>query len=87
MSCDDDDRLPCVEGLIAATFALMTCWADPGAQRGLLAKKIASNLLLLREHPHLSPRLKRVMANAQEHWVAIARSPAAASETAKPVLH
>jgi hypothetical protein len=67
----DDAGLPCSDGLFAATFALMTCWADAGAQRGLLARKIVSNLFFLSEHPGLSGPLRSVMGNAHARWQAI----------------
>jgi len=76
---DDDLPLPCLEALVAGTFALMTCWATPAAeaaatparQRLLLARKIVSNLFFLKSHPHASPALRQVMANAHARWVAV----------------
>lgn len=89
MPCDrDDDQLPCIETLIAATVSLMTCWADPAAspradssvQRRLLAKKIVSNLFFLRHHPDASPALRLVMGNAHAHWVALLQGAGDADE-------
>lgn len=76
---------PCVQGLIAANVALMTAYANPApdarvdlvSQRRLLARKVASNLFFLREHPLLSPALRQVMAQAHQHWVLLAAAAAA----------
>ena len=87
---DDNDTpaLPCTDGLIAGTLALMTCWAapEPGAtateeqQRALMARKIASNLYFLREHPDIAPGLRRVIAKVHERWVLLAQAlPSAAA--------
>lgn len=91
---------PCVQGLIAANVALMTAYANPapGARvdlsthRHLLARKVVSNLFLLREHPLLSPALRQVMAHAHQHWLqlaepAAARAPAAAWAEPASTLH
>lgn len=78
-STHDELAVPCLEALVAGTFALMTCWAAPAAQaatsparqRLLMARKIVSNLFFLKTHPHASPALRQVMANAHERWVAV----------------
>jgi hypothetical protein len=72
--------LPCVGGLIAGTLALMTCWAAPESstcaseeqQRRLMARKIASNLYFLREHPDVAPGLRQVIGKVHERWVRLA---------------
>lgn len=78
MSCHDDElQPPCLEALLAGTFALMTCWASPAArdpvatnsQRQLMARKIVSNLFFLKSHPHASPGLRQVMTRAHARWV------------------
>lgn len=86
MHSRDDDTdiraLPCASGLIAGTLALMTCWAapEPGAaateeqQRALMARKIASNLYLLREHPGIAPGMRRVIDKVHERWVLLAKA-------------
>jgi hypothetical protein len=81
---DDNDTpaLPCAGGLIAGTLALMTCWAapEPGAtateeqQRALMARKIASNLYFLREHPDIPPGLRRVIGKVHERWLLLAQA-------------
>jgi hypothetical protein len=79
---DAPAALPCAGGLIAGTLALMTCWAapEPNAsateeqQRALMARKIASNLFFLREHPDLAPGLRRVIGKAHERWVLLAHA-------------
>lgn len=83
---NDVPELPCVEAVVAGTVALMTAWAAPcpnaaldaGAQRALLAHKVVSNLLVLRQHPALSPALRQVMANAHRRWVDVASGQGAA---------
>jgi len=74
---DDEQQTTCPLGLIAATFALMTRYADatPGQTSSgpcnihpLLAKKIASNLLFLQRHPDLPPQFGQVMAQVRSQW-------------------
>lgn len=81
----DELQTPCAFGLLAATVALMTRYADPapdatiGADkmRNLLARKIVSNLFFLQHHPSVPPAFGQVMAQAHQHWVGIARQPQA----------
>jgi hypothetical protein len=88
MSCADNDlNPPCLEALVAGTFALMTCWAAPTAdaklpsqrQRTLMARKVVANLFFLKNHPHASPGLRQVMARAHERWVMLIESAGDAS--------
>ena len=76
----DDEQTPCPLGLLAATVALMTRYADaePGQTASgpcdihpLLAKKVASNLLFLQRHPALPPQFGKVMAQARTQWCEI----------------
>ena len=84
---DPSPALPCAGGLIAGTLALMTCWAapEPGAtatedqQRALMARKIASNLFFLREHPDIAPGLRSVIGKVHERWLQIAQAAPAAA--------
>jgi hypothetical protein len=79
---DPSPTLPCAGGLIAGTLALMTCWAAPERsatatdeeQRALMARKIASNLFFLREHPELAPGLRQVIGKVHERWLLIAQA-------------
>ncbi len=74
--------LPCAGGLLAGTLALMTCWAAPersahaseAQQRLLMARKIASNLYFLREHPDVGSGLRQVIGKAHERWVLLAHA-------------
>ena len=74
-------QVPAVGVLVAATFALMTTWADPQvkdegvlhAQRNLIARKIVSNLALLKADPQVSPELCRVLSRAQDRWITLLR--------------
>lgn len=77
---DEDPPLPCAQVLLGGTLALMSAHAEhlehgAGSAGGeartrLLARKIASNLFFLREHPALGPGLRGVVANAHAHWAA-----------------
>lgn len=93
MSCANDHlNPPCLEALVAGTFALMTCWATPTAdagtpgsrQRTLMVRKIVSNLFFLKTHPHASPGLRQVMARAHERWVLLIESTGDASVVTRP---
>ena len=78
MEFDAEERqTPCPLGLIAATVALMTRYADPAPGQTasgpcdvhpLLAKKIAANLLFLQHHPELPSHFAQVMAQARTQW-------------------
>jgi hypothetical protein len=78
----NEPTLPCAGGLLAGTIALMTCWAapEPSAdasqeqQRLLMARKIASNLYFLREHPDVGAGMRQVIGKAHERWVLIAHA-------------
>lgn len=96
MNPDDTlQHLPCAEALVAGTVAAMTAWADPcpgctlspAAQRAILARKLVANLLLLQQHPGLSPELRQVMAMACRRWQGVlgrADLPAPAAVPAPP---
>lgn len=79
---DENADLPCADGLLAGTLALMTCWAWPEPQpalcarrqRALMAGKIASNLFFLREHPGVPPGLRLVAAKLHARWHELAGS-------------
>jgi hypothetical protein len=92
---DDTDipALPCAGGLIAGTLALMTCWAAPepsahaseAQQRALMARKIASNLFFLREHPDVAPGMRQVIGKVHERWVLLAQALPIATEHTRAV--
>ena len=95
MEFDAEERqTPCPLGLIAATVALMTRYADPAPGQTasgprdvhpLLAKKIASNLLFLQHHPELPAQFAQVMAQARAQWCGIVeRGP---GKTPLPMAH
>lgn len=103
-SMDEEDTwpgLPSPEVMVAGTLALMTSWADPcpnaplglQQQRSLLARKVASNLFFLREHPRLSPAMRQIIAQVQQRWLVLARSApdqatgAGAKQAIAPGLH
>lgn len=74
---------PCAEALLAGTLALMTGHAQAccGEHRGLMAAKAASNLLLLSQHPLMSPRFQAVAWKLHAQWtqpIQAAQSPRAA---------
>jgi hypothetical protein len=76
----DEPTLPCAGGLLAGTLALMTCWAAPEPtrhaskeeQRALMARKIASNLFFLREHPDIAPGMRQVIGKVHQRWLLLA---------------
>lgn len=92
----DQLETPCAFGLLAATVALMTRYADPAPDakvdidkmRDLLARKIVSNLFFLQHHPSVPPGFSHVMAQARRHWAGITGQPRAACAPDAPVaLH
>ena len=78
---------PCAVALIAANVALMSAYANPAhsagpdgpTQRARLARKVLSNLCVLREHPALPPALRQVMAQAHPHWLQVEATDRAAA--------
>jgi hypothetical protein len=84
---DDDPRVPCAPGLVAATFALMTTWAAPVAdspcdarhQRTLIGRKIVANLSLLQNHPDVGLPLRQVIGKVHARWVSLAQEPMGAA--------
>jgi hypothetical protein len=82
---DDADaketRAPCAEGMLAATLALMTGFAEhcahpeiasakPAVPR-LLAAKAASNLFFLAGNPALSEPMRATLWRLRAHWEAL----------------
>jgi hypothetical protein len=67
-------ELPCIDGLLVGTFALMTGYAEHQCDQGnarcrhLMAKKIVSNLLFLSSHPQMPKAMAAVMCNLKNHW-------------------
>jgi hypothetical protein len=85
---DDDPRIPCAPGLVAATFALMTTWATPVTdqrcdarrQRALIGRKIVANLGLLQSHPGIGLPLRQVIGKVHERWALLAHEAASATQ-------
>lgn len=77
----DEPRAPCAEGMLAATLALMTGFAEhcahPDAASGkpavprLLAAKAASNLFFLSGNPALSEPMRATLWRLRAHWEAL----------------
>jgi hypothetical protein len=71
---DIDVELPCIDGMLAGTLALMTGYAEHQCEQGnascrhLMAKKIVSNLYFLASHPQMPGTMALVMRNLQNHW-------------------
>jgi hypothetical protein len=71
---DLDVELPHIDGVLAATMALMTGYAEHLCEQGnkahrhLMAQKIVSNLYELAAHPQMSKPLATVLRNLQGHW-------------------
>lgn len=68
---DDEYTMPCAEAILAGTLALITGHARCGCtqHRDMMAKKAASNLALLAQHPLMSAGFKTVAAKLHEQWV------------------
>lgn len=65
--------MPCAEALMAGTLALMTGHArcSCAQHRDMMAKKAASNLCILAQHPHISDGLRTVAQKLHEQWVEV----------------
>ena len=76
---DDDDgyEMPSADALLAGTLALMTGHAESACDRhkGLMSKKIVSNLFFLAEHPALNPHFRLVVQRMHGHWARIVDPP------------
>jgi hypothetical protein len=93
---DVDIDLPCIDGMLAGTLALMTGYAEHQCEQGnaqsryLMAKKIVSNLFFLASHPQMPAPLAAVMRNLQTHWHtltalgALESNPPSAAEATTP---
>ncbi|MDQ7746952.1 hypothetical protein [Hydrogenophaga pseudoflava] len=68
---DEEYLLPSVDALMAGTFALMTGYAQAGAEcpnRGLIVKKLVSNLFFLANHPEVAPPMRCMLGNLRTRW-------------------
>ena len=67
---DEEYEMPCAEALLAGTLALMTGHAQSCCDdhRDLMARKVATNLSCLSQHPVLSPGFKSMLLNLQARW-------------------
>ena len=68
---DEEYTLPGVEALLAGTLALMTGYAQSAREcphRPLMARKLASHLLVLSAHPQLSIPMQTMLANLRTRW-------------------
>jgi hypothetical protein len=76
--------LPCAEGLLAGTLALLTGHAQACCEdhRSLMAAKAASNLVQLSQHPLMSEGFKTVAWNLHLQWVQRVRAAQCASKPA-----
>jgi hypothetical protein len=78
---DINVELPCVEGLLAGTLALMTGYAqkisglDSDGHALLMARKIAANLDALKSYPCLSLPFAAVLSNLERLWADLAQAP------------
>ena len=67
---DEEYDMPCVEALLAGTLALMTAHAQSGndSHRPLMARKVATNIQVLAQHPSLSLSFRTMLARLQARW-------------------
>lgn len=75
--CDEEYVLPSAEALLAGTLALMTGYAqsEPGHQhRSLMARKLASNLFFLAEHPDISAPMRSMIERLRARWQLVAEA-------------
>lgn len=70
-SSDEEYTLPSVEALLAGTLALLTGYAQsaPDAvHRSAMARKAATHLGCLSDHPQLSAPMRVMLARLQTRW-------------------
>ena len=70
-SAVEEYTLPCVEALLAGTFALMTGYAQSAPDcphRPLLAAKLISNLIRLSHDGALTPPMRALLSNLRTRW-------------------
>ena len=90
---DMDVELPCIDGLLAGTLALMTGYAEHQCEQGnasrrnLMAKKILSNLHFLVAHPSMPQAMACVMRNLQNHWHTLAALGSLEANAPREPLH
>lgn len=67
---DEEERLPCVEAILAGTLALMTAHAEAACnfQRRRMAEKVELNLVGLSAHPALSLHFRLALSALGAHW-------------------
>lgn len=68
---EEEYTLPCLEALLAGSFALMTGYAQSAPDcphRPLLAAKLISNLIRLSHHGSLTPSMRAMLANLRTRW-------------------
>ena len=67
---DEEERLPCVEAILAGTLALMTAHAEAACkvQRRRMAQKVELSLAGLAEHPALSLHFRLALSALTAHW-------------------
>ena len=67
---DEEYEMPCAEALLAGTLALMTGHAQSCCDdhRDLMARKVATHLSVLSQHPVLSPGFKSMLFKLQTRW-------------------
>lgn len=75
---------PALEHLVASTMSLITCWVGYAATQdedlpthcppSFMARKITSNLFLLKNHPDASAELRQSMAHVHERWALLTRA-------------
>lgn len=68
---DEEYEMPCAEALLAGTLALMTAYAQSSrdGHRVLMARKVATNLQVLAQHPQLSHAFKTMLSRLLGRWI------------------
>lgn len=80
---DDEYVMAAADAMLAGTLALLTGHAQCtcAGQRGLMARKIRSNLLELAQHPALPAPFRLVVQRLHGHWNGIVQQAESAPRT------
>lgn len=83
----EEHDLPCIEGVLAGTLALMTGYGqalqaelDPARRLGM-GRKVVDNLALLSQHPQLSLGFRQVLLGLHRRWHAMSACTEEAAES------
>jgi hypothetical protein len=90
LSDTEEHAMPCIEGLLACTLALMTGYsqslqaAEHPLQRVRLGARIDASLAQLAACPQLSQGFRDVLASLQQRWSGMTECSAAGASLRRP---